>query len=151
MLQGSTAGTSTDVDGNYAISAPANGTLVFSLVGMKDVVMPINGKGEINVVLEEDSEMLEDVVVIGYGSARKVGTTVGSITKVSSKSIEARPQSSALESLQGQVPGLQVYTSSGDPGTQQSIRLHGIGSLTASNTPLYIWTESQLRQEPSLQ
>ena len=138
LLQGSTAGTSTDVDGNYAISAPANGTLVFSLVGMKDVVMPINGKGEINVVLEEDSEMLEDVVVIGYGSARKVGTTVGSITKVSSKSIEARPQSSALESLQGQVPGLQVYTSSGDPGTQQSIRLHGIGSLTASNTPLYI-------------
>ena len=138
LLQGSTQGTSTDVDGNYEISAPSNGILVFSLVGMKDVVMPINGKAQINVTMEEDSEMLEDVIVVGYGSARKVGTTVGSITKVSSKSIEARPQSSALESLQGQVPGLQVYTSSGDPGTQQSIRLHGIGSLTASNTPLYI-------------
>ena len=138
LLQGSSAGTSTDVDGRYEISAPANGTLEFTLVGMKNVVVPVNNKSLINVTMEEDSEMLEDVVIIGYGSARKVGTTVGSIAKVSSKNIEARPQSSALESLQGQVPGLQVYTSSGDPGTQQSIRLHGIGSLTASNTPLYI-------------
>ena len=138
LLQGTTQGTSTDVDGNYEISAPANGTLVFSLVGMKDVVMPINGKAQINVTMEEDAMLLEDVVVVGYGSARKVGTTVGSIAKVSSKSIEGRPQSSALEALQGQVPGLQVYTSSGDPGTQQSIRLHGIGSLGASSTPLYI-------------
>ena len=138
LLQGSTQGTSTDVDGNYVINAPANGTLVFSLVGMKDVVMPINNKAQINVVMEEDAMLLDDVVVVGYGSARKVGTTVGSITKVSSKSIEGRPQSSALESLQGAVPGLQVYTSAGDPGTQQSIRLHGIGSLSASNSPLYI-------------
>ena len=70
LLQGSTQGTSTDVDGNYEISAPSNGTLVFSLVGMKDVVMPINGKAQIHVTMEEDSEMLEDVIVVGYGSAQ---------------------------------------------------------------------------------
>lgn len=138
VVKGTTTGINSDENGKYTISVSPDATLIFSCIGYINKEVAVNAKKVINVQLESDAIALDDVVVIGYGSARKVGTTIASVTKVSSKTLEAKPQSSALESLQGQVAGLQVFTSSGDPGEQQSIRLHGIGSLTASNAPLYI-------------
>ncbi len=138
QVKGTMTGTSTLDDGTYSITAPSDATLIFSFIGYKNLEVAVRGRKELNVSIAPDSEVLEETVVVGYGSARKVGTTVGSISKVSAKTLEARPQASAFESLQGQVPGLQIYTSSGDPGELQSIRLHGIGSITASSAPLYI-------------
>lgn len=138
QIKGTAQGANADENGKYMISVNKTGSLIFSSIGYITIEMPVNGRQNIDIRLKPDAIALEDVVVIGYGSARKVGTTVGSVAKVSSKVLESKPQASVFESLQGQVAGLQVYTSSGDPGTVQSVRLHGIGSLTASNTPLYI-------------
>ncbi len=138
LLQGSTNGTATDVDGNYSINAPANGTLEFSLVGMKQVVMPINNKAQINVVMEEDAMMLEDVMVVGYGSAKKISSVVGAATTVKKQVFQNRPVASAGDALQGQVAGLQVFTSSGEPSATVSMRLRGVNSINASTTPLFI-------------
>ena len=81
LVQGTSNGTSTDVDGKYQISVPSNGTLEFTLVGMKNVVVPVNGKAVINVTMEEDSEMLDDVVVIGFGTQKKENLT-GAVASV---------------------------------------------------------------------
>ena len=138
LLQGSTNGTSTDVDGNYGITVPSNGTLVFSLVGMKTVSVPVNNKAQINVVMEEDAVLLEDVVVLGYGSAKKISSVVGAATTVKKQVFQNRPVASAGDALQGQVAGLQVFTSSGEPSAAVSMRLRGVNSINASNTPLFI-------------
>ena len=138
LLQGSTNGTSTDVDGNYGITVPSNGTLVFSLVGMKTVSVPVNNKAQINVVMEEDAVLLEDVVVLGYGSAKKISSVVGAATTVKKQVFQNRPVASAGDALQGQVAGLQVFTSSGEPSATVSMRLRGVNSINASNTPLFI-------------
>ena len=124
LLQGSTNGTATDVDGNYAINVPKNGTLVFSLVGMKTVSVPVNNKAQINVVMEEDAMLLEDVMVIGYGSAKKISSVVGAATTVKKQVFQNRPVASAGDALQGQVAGLQVFTSSGEPSATVSMRNH---------------------------
>ena len=134
-----TVGTMTDVQGNYIIkSLPSNAkTLVFSFIGYQSMEMPING-AVINSSLKPDNTAIEEVIVVGYGSAKKVGTVVGSVASVKSDKLKDKPTSNALESLQGKVAGLQVYTSSGEPTAVSSIRLHGVGSLGASSTPLYV-------------
>ena len=95
----------------------------------------------VKVILHSDDEMLDEVVVIGYGTAKKVGTVIGSIANVTSEKIASKPVVNVMDALQGQVAGLQVFTSSGDPGDKSmaaSSYLRGIGSLTASNAPLYV-------------
>ena len=104
LLQGSTQGTSTDVDGKYQISAPANGTLVFTLVGMKEVVMPINNRAQINVVMEEEAEMLDDVMVVAYGTVSREAKT-GSVTTVKSDVIGDTPVASVEKMLAGKMAG----------------------------------------------
>ncbi|MEG0519398.1 MAG: SusC/RagA family TonB-linked outer membrane protein [Bacteroidales bacterium] len=139
QLKGTTQGANTDDSGHFKMTIKSKDILIFSSIGYLNQEITISNQSNFNVKLQPDAIALEDVVILGYGSARKVGTTVGSITKVSSKILESRPQASAFETLQGNVAGLQVYTSSGDPGTVQSIRLHGIGTIgNGSNTPLYI-------------
>ena len=140
MLQGSTTvGTSTLANGTYSLTVPSNGTLVFTSVGYKDEVVAVNGKTVINVALEDDAELLEQAVAVGYGSAKKVGSIVGSVTTVRSDIVKNAPSSSALDQLQGQVAGLSVLTTGGMAGNNAtSMRLHGMGSLDASSTPLII-------------
>lgn len=138
LVKGTNQGTITGVDGRFVIpnvSSTAK-TLIISYIGMQTQEVTI--KSNVRVVLKSDAEILDEVVIVGYGSARKVGTTVGSISTVSAKKLESRPSASALDALQGQVAGLQVYTSDGTVGQVQSIRLHGLGSLGASSAPLYV-------------
>ncbi|MBR2437775.1 MAG: TonB-dependent receptor [Bacteroidales bacterium] len=140
LVQGTSNGTSTDVDGKYQISVHSNGTLVFTLVGMKDAVVPVNGKAVINVTLEEDSEMLEDVVIVGYGVQKKANLT-GAVAAVDvTQTLEAKPMANLGKALQGAVPGLTITTNNGGINSEPTIVVRGIGTLSNSGTskPLYI-------------
>jgi TonB-linked SusC/RagA family outer membrane protein len=138
-VKGTTTGVSTGIDGKYIISVPTSAqTLSFQFIGYKSVDVAITGRTTINLVLDPDVLSVDEVVVVGYGSARRIGTVVGSITSVNADKIKEKPVATVLDALQGRVAGLQVYTSSGEPSQLASVRLHGVGSLGASSTPLYI-------------
>lgn len=138
IVKGTTKGVETDDFGNFSLSIPKNGTLVFSSIGYKNLELPINGRISFDVKLEPDAIMLENTVVVGYGSARKISSIVGATTTVKAKVFQSRPVANAGDALQGQVAGLQVFTSSGEPSATVSMRLRGVNSIEASNTPLFI-------------
>ena len=138
QVKGSAQGTTTDVDGNFEIKCSQNATLVVSYVGYETLEIAVNGKAVVNVQLKADSEMLEDVIVLGYGSAKKLSSVVGAATTVKKQVFQNRPVASAGDALQGQVAGLQVFTSSGEPTAAVSMRLRGVNSINASNTPLFV-------------
>ncbi len=138
-VKGTMNGVSTDVNGHYSLSAPKDGILVFSSIGYVSQEVAVNGMAVVNCDLEVDTETLESAVAVGYGSAKRVGTLVGSVTTVKSEAIANAPSSSALDQLQGQVAGLAVMTTGGIAGENNvSMTLHGTGSLGSSSTPLYI-------------
>ncbi|NDV78241.1 TonB-dependent receptor [Dysgonomonas sp. 511] len=137
VLKGTTTGTVTDLDGNYTISVPADGVLVFSYVGFKNQEIPVNGQKTINVTLSEDVEMLQEVVVIGYGSVKKEDLT-GSVTAISANSLAKGMATSASDLLVGKAPGVSVTTDGGAPGSAAKIRIRGGSSMKASNDPLIV-------------
>ncbi len=129
----------TDSDGTFSISVPSSAkSLIFTNVGMAAQEVAIGNKTVFNVVLTAQDKSLEEVVVIGYGSGKKKTDVVGSVTQVSAKKVQERPNANAFDALQGKVAGLQVYTSSGEPSASSSLRINGVGSLTAGSTPLYV-------------
>ncbi len=138
LAVGSGKGTSTNNDGNFTLVIPTSvKTLRFSYVGMKEKEVPVSPKME--VYLEDSSEMLDEVVVTGYGSAKKLGSVVGAVSVVSDKVIENKPVPNFVDALQGQVAGLSILSSSGDPSSvPAAIRIRGVNSISAGNTPLFI-------------
>ena len=139
QVKGTSTGIASDVNGAYSISVPSSATLVFSSIGYVDQEVAVSGRANINIELQPDSEALENAVVIGYGSAKKVGNLVGSVTTVRSDIVKNAPSSSALDQLQGQVAGLSVMTTGGVAGDNSvSMQLHGMGSLGSSTEPLYV-------------
>ena len=139
QVRGTTTGTSTDANGAFSISVPAKASLVFSSIGYITEVVEVNGRGQIDVALKTDATALENAIVVGYGSAKKVGNLVGSVTTVTADIVKNAPSASALDNLQGQVAGLSVLTTGGVAGDNNvSLQLHGMGSLTSSTTPLYV-------------
>lgn len=138
ILMGTTNGIQTDFDGNYSLDdVPGDGTLAFSYIGFATQEVPINGRTSINVSLLEDTQSLDEVVVVGYGTQRKADLT-GSIATVKSEEITRTPSGAAMQALQGKVAGLQVV-SSGAPGTGPTIRVRGIGSYVGgASNPLYV-------------
>ncbi|MBO4671156.1 MAG: SusC/RagA family TonB-linked outer membrane protein [Bacteroidales bacterium] len=139
QVKGTSTGTTTDANGAFSFSAPSNATLIFSSIGYIAEEVAINGRSQINVSLRQDAEVLGDAIVVGYGSARKVGNLVGTVTTVTSDVVRNAPAASALDNLQGQVAGLSVLTTGGIAGDNAvSLQLHGMGSLGSSTTPLYI-------------
>lgn len=138
-IKGTTRGVATDFDGNYSIKAKAGEVLHFVALGMKPIDRPVSASTtKIDVIMEEEAHELEEVVVMGYGTGKSIGTVVGSVANVSGAKIAEKPSANALDALQGKVSGLQIYTSSGEPSALSSIRLHGVGSLGASSSPLFI-------------
>lgn len=137
IVDGTTVGATTDFDGNYAINAPSDGVLVFSFMGMKTVKVPVNGQATINVALDYESEILNDVIVVAYGTTTKEAFT-GAAEVVNKDVIADRPVTSFEKALQGTTAGLQVTNSSGQPGSSATVRIRGIGSLNASSSPLYV-------------
>lgn len=138
QVAGTTHGTTTDADGKFSISVSEGASLLFSCLGYESQQIPVEGRDEINVVLKEDSHLLEMATVIGYGSGSKIGTTIGSAATVSEQTLENKPTPNIADALQGKVAGLQVYTDSGEPSASSSIRLHSAGSISADTAPLIV-------------
>ena len=137
IVKGTSTGTVTDFDGNFTIQkVPENATLVISYVGYRTQNVAVAGKSQINVTLEEDKQLLDEVVVVGYGVQRKSDVT-GALTRVGEKELNAKPVSNAFEALQGKAAGVDI-TSSERPGTVGSIMIRGTRSLNASSAPLYV-------------
>ena len=132
-----TNGTITDIDGNYSLNVPSNATLVFSFVGMRPTEVQVKGQTQINVTMEDDTQTLDEVVVIGYGTVSKRDLT-GSVASVSSEQLTAVPVSSASEALTGKLAGVNITTTEGSPDADIKIRVRGGGSLSQDNSPLYI-------------
>ena len=137
VVDGTTLGTSTDLQGNYVLAAPADGTLVFSFIGYEDSKIAINGKTTVNATLKEASKAIDDVIVIAFGEAKKEAFT-GSAKVVSSDDLSKIQTSNAANALSGKVAGLQMSTSSGDLGASPSIRVRGFGSINAGKEPLWV-------------
>lgn len=137
MVKGTTIGTVTDFDGNYVLDVPDDAkVLVFSYIGLQTEEVNITGN-VINVVLKENSEVLEEVVVTGYGTTKK-RDLVTSVASVSSEQLKDIPVTSAAEALQGKLSGVSVTTTEGSPDADVKIRVRGGTSLTQSSDPLYI-------------
>ena len=136
-IEGTTTGTTTDLDGAYSISAPSNGTLVFSFVGYESKSVPVNGRRVINVTLTPGSIQVDEVLITAYGTSTK-GTFTGSASVVDSKKIEQRVVSNVSNALAGTMAGVQVQSSNGQPGTSSKILIRGVGSINAGTTPLYV-------------
>ncbi|MFA5229730.1 MAG: TonB-dependent receptor, partial [Candidatus Paceibacterota bacterium] len=137
LLQGTSTGTVTDYDGNFTLQAPANGVLEISYIGYKPQSIPINNRTNIRIVMAEDTELLEELVVIGYGTVRKDDAT-GSVTAVDATKLNRGLATSPSDLLAGKVAGLSVVSSGGAPGSSSSIRIRGGSSMSASNEPLIV-------------
>jgi len=134
MVEGTTIGTTTDLDGNYTISVPnSNSVLVFSFIGYANQNVTVGGKGVINVTMTEDAQFLDDVVVVAYGTSKRKDLT-GSIGTINSENIVAQAQGSVTRALEGQVAGLQTTIIDGQPGLDMGIRIRGIGTASANNS-----------------
>lgn len=137
VVKGTTTGAVTDIDGNFSIpNVPRNANLEISYIGFKTQSVSVSGKNAINVTLQEDRQMLDDVVVVGYGVQKKSDVT-GAMASVSTEELNARPVNNALEALQGKAAGVDITTNE-RPGSLGSIRIRGERSLTAGNAPLYV-------------
>lgn len=138
VVKGTTTGVITDMDGKYTIpKIPENSTLQFSFVGMKSQEILIGGKTLINVTLIEEAIGIEEVVAIGYGTVKKSDLT-GAISSISSKDLNSIQASNAIEQAQGKLAGVDVVSSNGSPGSDQTIRIRGNRSITATNNPLFV-------------
>jgi len=138
VVKGTTNGASTDIDGNYSIELnTTGGVLVFSSVGMQTQEITIGSSNIINVNMVIDSKDLDEVMVVAYGTAKKSSFT-GAAATVSSDAISKVPVSSVEKALTGMVSGVQVSSSSGQPGSATTIRIRGRGSYSASSSPLYV-------------
>ncbi|WP_225982373.1 SusC/RagA family TonB-linked outer membrane protein [Bacteroides stercoris] len=130
-------GTITDIDGNFTLSVPNNTTLIISYVGMKTQEVALKGKKQINVVLEDDAQALDEVVVIGYGTAKKKDLT-GAVSTVKGSDLAKVPVTNAAEALTGKLAGVQITTTDGSPDAEMIIKVRGGGSITGDSSPLYI-------------
>ncbi len=126
----------TNIDGHYSIEANGNSTLTFSYVGCKYEEIKVNNRTVIDVAMQDDDKLLDEVVVVGYGSQRKVNLT-GAVASVSSDVFEDRPTNSVTQMLQGAMPNVNISVNTGSPGAGGSLNIRGQGSIN-SNSPLVL-------------
>jgi iron complex outermembrane receptor protein len=138
LVKGTTNGAQTDLDGKFTIrNVGSNAVLVFSYIGLKSQEVNVAGKSSVKVILKEDSAELKEVVVIGYGSVKKKDAT-GAVDQLSSKKFDNVAATNPAELLRGKVAGVQITSSSGEPGASNSIRIRGNSSLRGGNGPLIV-------------
>ena len=128
---------STDIDGKYEIDAPSTATLTFSFIGFDTQKIAVKGRTKINVTLVSDSQALNEVVVIGYGTQKR-GDINSSISSVKAKDLENIKQVNIDQMLQGKAAGVSITNNSGSPGGAASVRIRGTTSISGTNEPLYI-------------
>lgn len=137
IIEGTSTGVSSATDGSFAINASSNAVFEVSCIGFKTQLVPVAGRSNIDITLEEDNEFLEETVVIGY-SVQKKSNVTGAIAAVKSQDMENRSSENAGSALQGKLAGLQVFTRSGAPGASTSFRIRGYSSTSGSSDPLYL-------------
>ncbi|MBF9255075.1 TonB-dependent receptor [Pontibacter sp. 172403-2] len=138
VLKGTSIAAPTDAEGTYSINVPdGNGTLVFSYIGFENKEVPINNRTTVNVQLGANTEALQEVVVVGYGSQLKEEVT-GSVQTISTKDIKDIPVSQVTQKLQGKLAGVQINQATGKPGQGMSVRIRGQLSVTGGSDPLYV-------------
>ncbi|MDE6622857.1 MAG: TonB-dependent receptor, partial [Alistipes sp.] len=137
VVKGTTQGMSTDVKGAYTLSVKKGDVLIFSYLGYVTQEITVGTQTALDVALEPDSNLMDEVVVVGYGTQKR-GDLTGSISSVSSKSIEGFKSGSVMEALGGQVAGVQITATDGTPGAGFDIKVRGVGSVNGDTTPLYI-------------
>ena len=136
-IKGTTKGTQTDQKGAYSIDAAANSVLVFSFVGYVSQEVTVGGQKEINIALANDDKILNEIVVVGYGSQLKKSVT-GAVQTVTAKDFKDLPVSQIGQKLQGQLAGVQINQTTGKPGQGMNIRIRGQLSVSAGSDPLYV-------------
>ncbi|MEL6865613.1 MAG: TonB-dependent receptor [Bacteroidota bacterium] len=136
LVDGTNVGTTTDFDGNFNISAEGDQVLVFSYIGYKTISVPINNQTSLTVVMASDAEVLDEVVVVGYGTQRKVDLT-GAVGSINSEQITKTPILTADQALRGRLSGVQLSNRSGAPGAPINVRIRGVGT-TGNNQPLWV-------------
>ncbi|MBK8656890.1 MAG: TonB-dependent receptor [Haliscomenobacter sp.] len=137
VISGATSGTVTDINGEFAIEVEPNAILEFSYIGFKKLLVPVNAQAVLNVVMEIDAELIDEVVVIGYGTQKKSHLT-GSVSKVENKTLDQMPVSRVDDALIGQVSGVNVQATSAEAGAAPTITIRGFGSITASSGPAVV-------------
>ena len=137
QVKGTSKVATTDVNGNYAIAVPADATLLVSFVGYANAEVPVNGRSIVNIVMEPETQQLDDVLVVAYGTVSKEAKT-GSVTTVKTESIGDAPVASVEKMLAGKMAGVQISSYSGQPGAPTTIRIRGISSIGAGNDPLWV-------------
>ena len=137
-VSGSKTGVQTDADGTYTLNVPSGSTtVVFTFIGYRTQTITIGSASTYNVKLASDQQLLNDVVVIGYGSTSKRAST-GAISNIKSADIQDRPVTGLDQAMQGQLAGVQVTSSSGTPGGGVTVRVRGVSTLSAGSQPLYV-------------
>ena len=136
-VDGTGRGTTSGSDGSFVVSAPVDGSLTVSFIGYKTQHIAVAGKTAVAIVLEEDTQAIDDVIVVAYGTAKKEAFT-GSAAVVKSGDIAKRQVTNVTNALSGQVAGVQVTSSNGQPGSTSTIKIRGFGSMAAYSDPLYI-------------
>ncbi|HQI44031.1 MAG TPA: SusC/RagA family TonB-linked outer membrane protein, partial [Dysgonamonadaceae bacterium] len=137
FVVGTATGTVSDYDGNYSLTVPRGSVLRFSYIGYRDREVTITDQNTLDVQMEEDTEMLDELVVIGYGAVKRRDVTTA-VSTVSTQDLLERPVISAAQAIQGKAAGVQVVQPNGQPGGGMVVRVRGNTSITASNDPLYV-------------
>ena len=136
FIKDTNSGTVTDIDGGFSIETPSSGTLVFSSIGYSPQEIPVNNQSVIDVMLQEDITSLEEIVIVGYGSQKKVNLS-GAVDQVDAKVLESRPINTLAQGLQGVIPNLNIDFVSGEPGQEANIDIRGFASINGGE-PLII-------------
>lgn len=136
QVKGTSTGSITDLDGNYSVSVASGQTLVFSYIGFKTQEIQITNQKTLNVVMEEDSETLDEVVVVGYGVQKKKLVT-GATVQVKGETLAKMNTNSPLQAMQGQTPGVNISSTSGQPGEGMKVSIRGLGTV-GNASPLYL-------------
>ncbi len=138
LVKGTTNGVITDIDGNYTLNdVPADAIISISYIGYQPLEFKADSKELAKVVLQEDSEQLDEVVVIGYGTVRKRDLT-GAVSQINADQIQKGPVTNVLQSVQGRIAGFQVTPTSGQPGASSDVLIHGTQSINGTNAPIYV-------------
>ncbi|QNK63661.1 SusC/RagA family TonB-linked outer membrane protein [Pedobacter sp. PAMC26386] len=136
-VKGTASGTTTNSNGVYTLKAAANAILTFSYIGYNEIQLTFDGQTNLNAELVSNNQRLDEIVVIGYGTTTKKDAT-GSVATVSAAQIKDLPVSSVDQKLKGQIPGVQISTTTGTPGGGTSIKIRGSGSIGAGDNPLFV-------------
>jgi len=137
LIKGEETGTTSDMDGKFSLEAPQGATLVISYIGYHPQEIKVRKRGTLNIILKEDNQLLEEVVVVGYGTVKKSDLT-GSVSGVSTRQFRNQPVKRVENILQGRTPGVEVTATSGVPGAGMKVRVRGTTSINKSSDPLYV-------------